>query len=96
VISLLVALSKPLPRPTDPFIQWVLVVKRIRAEDDHSPPSSITVKERVELYLQSSSEIKLLSWSKNALNEPVGSQQSANGPLIGAQIISVSVFYGTR
>lgn len=80
VISLLVALSKPLPRPTHPLIHWVLMERRPSSEADDSPPSSITAKECMELYLHSSSEIKLLSWSKNALKEHVGSQQPKTGP----------------
>jgi hypothetical protein len=70
----------------------VLVVRRPSSEADDSPPSNITAKERMELYLHSSSEIKLLSWLKNALKEPVGSQEPATGPIIGAQLTSVSVF----
>jgi len=66
--------------------------RRPSSEADDSPPSSITAKECMELYLHSLSEIKLLSWSKNALKEPVGSQQPETGPLIGAQLVSVSVF----
>jgi hypothetical protein len=43
--------------PTQPPIQWVpgapsLGVKRPGREADHSPPSSVEVKECVELYLQ--------------------------------------------
>jgi hypothetical protein len=43
---------------TQPPIQWVpgalsLGVKRPRREADHSPPSSVDVKECVELYLHS-------------------------------------------
>jgi hypothetical protein len=44
--------------PTQPPIQWVpgalsLRVKRLGREADHSPPSSVEIKERVELYLPS-------------------------------------------
>jgi hypothetical protein len=57
-------LSSP-PRPERPPIQWVpgalfLGVKRPRRETDHSSPSSVEVKEWVELYLHSSNTP---SWS---------------------------------
>jgi hypothetical protein len=42
--------------PTQPPIQWIpgalsLGVKRLGSETDHLPPSSVEVKECVELYL---------------------------------------------
>jgi hypothetical protein len=51
--------SSPCPEwPTQPPIQLVpgslsLELKRSGREADHSPPSSVKVKERVELYLHS-------------------------------------------
>jgi len=50
-------LSRPALEPTQPPIQWVpgsfLEVKRVERGDDHPPPSSAEVKERVQLYLYS-------------------------------------------
>lgn len=80
------------PMTNTPSYPVGAVGKKTGSETDDSPPSSITAKKCMELYLHSSSEIKLLSWSKNALKDPVGSQQPATGPLLGAQLISVSVF----
>ena len=51
-------LSRPALRPTQPPTQWVLGlsgVKRPRHGIDHPPHSSVEVKERVGLYLYSSS-----------------------------------------
>ena len=51
--------SRPAPGPTQPPIQWLPAlfpgVKRSGRGVDHLPPSSAEVKERVELYLYSSS-----------------------------------------
>jgi hypothetical protein len=57
-IFLFTTASRTALGPTQPPIQWVpaalsLGVKRPGREADHSPPSSIEVKECVELYLHS-------------------------------------------
>jgi hypothetical protein len=55
-------LSRPAPRPTQPPIQWVPGLSRGKAPVAWRPPNpfSAEVKERVELYIYSSSG---LSWS---------------------------------
>jgi hypothetical protein len=50
--------SRTVLGPTQPPIQWVpgalsLGVRQVAREADHSPPSSVEVKEWVELYLHS-------------------------------------------
>jgi hypothetical protein len=51
--------SIPVLRPTQPHIKWVpglaLGVKRQLRGVNHPPPSSVEIKERVELYLHSPS-----------------------------------------
>ena len=51
--------SRPALKPTQPPVQWVpglsQGVKRPGRSADHPPPSSAEVKERVELYLYSTS-----------------------------------------
>jgi hypothetical protein len=50
--------SRPALGPTQPLIQWVKglvqLVKRPGSGVDHPPPSTVEIKERVELYLYSS------------------------------------------
>jgi hypothetical protein len=58
-IFLFTTVSKPALEATQPPMQWVpgalsLRVKRPGREADHSPPSSVEVKECMELYFYSS------------------------------------------
>jgi hypothetical protein len=69
-IFLFTTASRTALRPTQPLIQWALGalsagVKRPGCEVDHSPPSSVEVKEWVELYLHSPIRPHglVLSWS---------------------------------
>jgi hypothetical protein len=57
-IFLSTTVSRRTMRPTQPPIQWILGalslgVKRPGREADHSPPSSVEVKECVNIYLHS-------------------------------------------
>jgi hypothetical protein len=52
-IFLFTTASRTALGPTQFPIQWVLGVKWLGHEVDHSPPSSVEVKECVDLYLHS-------------------------------------------
>jgi len=63
--SFLDTVSRPALGPTHPPIQWVpgalsMGVKRSGRDANHSPPSTVEVKECVELYLHSPN---MSSWS---------------------------------